>query len=64
MRLATTTTSTPRRRWESASLRSVGTLADILRAGGGKCSIQADDSGDAPLKPKGQESNPGHCPGA
>lgn len=62
MKPATFTSSMPRRRWESASIRSVGTLGDLVRGGGGKCSIASDDSGDAPLKPKGQESNPGHCP--
>ena len=42
-------------RWEKPTLRRVGDVADIVQGGGGKLSLLADDSGDAPRKPKGQE---------
>ena len=42
--------------WETPVLRRVGNVADIVQfPGGGKLSAVADDSGDAPRKPKGQE---------
>lgn len=41
--------------WETPSLRRVGDVADIVQGGGAKLSLIADDSGDAPRKPKGQE---------
>lgn len=42
--------------WETPVLRRVGDVADIVQfPGGGKLSAVADDSGDAPRKPKGQE---------
>ena len=41
--------------WETPRLREVGTIGQVLRGGGGKLSIQADDTGDSPRKPKGQE---------
>jgi hypothetical protein len=44
-------------RWETPVLRRVGNVADIVQfPGGGKLSAVADDSGDAPRKPKGQET--------
>lgn len=42
--------------WDTPVLRRVGDVADIVQfPGGGKLSAVADDSGDAPRKPKGQE---------
>ena len=42
--------------WETPVLRRVGDVADIVQfPGGGKLSATADDAGDAPRKPKGQE---------
>ena len=41
--------------WEPMSLDAVGHVGDVLQGGGGKLSIQSDDSGDAPRKPQGQE---------
>ena len=46
---------TPAKRWEKPELRRVGDVADIVQGGGGKLSLLADDTGDAPRKPKGQE---------
>ena len=43
------------RQWVKPELRRVGDIADIVQGGGGKLSLLADDSGDAPRKPKGQE---------
>jgi hypothetical protein len=43
------------KRWEKPELRRVGDVADIVQGGGGKLSLLADDTGDAPRKPKGQE---------
>jgi hypothetical protein len=40
--------------WESMKLTEVGTIAEVVRGGGGKLSIVADDTGDV-RKPKGQE---------
>ena len=46
----------PIKAWETPVLRRVGDVADIVQfPGGGKLSAVADDSGDAPRKPKGQE---------
>jgi len=48
------TRSTLRRRpWEPPAVKTVGTIGQLLQAGGGKLSLAADDSGDAPFKPKG-----------
>ena len=41
------------RHWEPPALMTVGTIGQLLQAGGGKLSLTADDSGDAPFKPKG-----------
>ena len=41
--------------WEKPTLRRVGDVADIVQGGGGKLSLLADDTGDSPRKPKGQE---------
>ncbi len=43
-----------KKEWEEPTLRKVGTVGEVLRGGGGKLSVMADDSGDAPRKPKGQ----------
>jgi hypothetical protein len=39
--------------WQPMKLVYVGHVAEALRGGGGKLSIAAADSGDAPRKPKG-----------
>lgn len=44
----------PRKDWESMKVAKVGHVGDVLQGGGGKLSIQANDSGDSPRKPKGQ----------
>ena len=42
--------------WETPVLRRVGNVSDLVQmGGGGKLSMLADDTGDAPRKPKGQE---------
>jgi hypothetical protein len=42
--------------WEKPSLRRVGDVGEIFQfPGGGKLSLIADDTGDSPRKPKGQE---------
>jgi hypothetical protein len=40
--------------WEVPSLRKVGSVGKVLRGGGGKLSVMADDMGDV-RKPKGTE---------
>jgi hypothetical protein len=42
-----------RRQWVSPAVKLVGTIAEVLKSGGGKLSVSADDSGDPPRKPKG-----------
>jgi hypothetical protein len=42
-----------RRQWETPALKAVGTISEVVKAGGGKLSIAAEDSGDDPRKPKG-----------
>ena len=42
-----------RRPWEPPTVKTVGTIGQLLQAGGGKLSLAAFDSGDAPFKPKG-----------
>ena len=42
-----------RQAWEAPTLKTVGTVGQVLQGGGGKLSIEADDSGDAPRKPRG-----------
>ena len=39
--------------WEPPVVKKVGTIAEVLKGGGGKLSITAADSGDV-RKPKGQ----------
>lgn len=42
--------------WEKPALRRVGSVGDVFQMPGeGKLSMVADDSGDVPRKPKGQE---------
>jgi len=43
-----------RRQWVTPTVTMVGKVREVLQAGGGKLSLTADDSGDAPFKPKGQ----------
>jgi hypothetical protein len=42
-----------KRSWEPMELRYVGNVSDVLKAGGGKLSPTAGDSGDS-RKPSGQ----------
>lgn len=42
-----------RRPWDSPKVSSVGTVADVLRGGGGKLTLAGNDTGDT-RKPKGQ----------
>jgi len=44
-----------RRTWERPTVKTVGTISEVVQAGGGKISRVSADPGDAPLKPKGQE---------
>jgi hypothetical protein len=39
--------------WQKMELTYVGDAAELIQGGGGKLSIAADDTGDAPRKPKG-----------
>ena len=41
--------------WEQFRLTKIGNVADVVRGGGGKLSIQTDDSGDI-FSPPGQET--------
>lgn len=43
-----------RKDFEPMKVAEVGHVGEVLEGGGGKLSIQAADSGDAPRKPKGQ----------
>jgi hypothetical protein len=43
-----------RRQWQTPTLKPVGTVADVIRGGGGKLSPTFNDSGDN-RKPKGTE---------
>ena len=46
----------PKARWEKPELRRVGDVGQVLQfPGEGKLSMVADDMGDAPRKPSGQE---------
>lgn len=51
--------STPRsgrQLWERPTLRSLGDVGQVLQfPGEGKITLVADDMGDTPRKPKGQE---------
>jgi hypothetical protein len=44
-----------RRPWEPPALKSVGTISQLVRTGGGKVSAVSGDSGDPPFKPPGHE---------
>lgn len=49
-------TATKRAAWQKPSLQRVGQVGDVFKMpGGGKLSAAADDTGDQPRKPKGQE---------
>ena len=42
--------------WQKPTLRRVGDVGNVFKMpGGGKMSLNADDTGDANRKPKGQE---------
>lgn len=41
--------------WVPPTIQKVGTVGDVFQGGGGKLSAVADDTGDSPRKPKGQE---------
>ncbi len=43
-----------RKDWKPMKVAEVGHVGEDLQGGGGKLSIQAQDKGDAPRKPKGQ----------
>lgn len=45
---------TSKRPWEPMKLHRVGDIAEVVKGGGGKMSINAADSGDSPKKPRGQ----------
>ncbi len=48
--------TSPKPHWEKPELRRVGDVSDVLQfPGEGKLSMAADDMGDAPRKPSGQE---------
>jgi hypothetical protein len=40
-----------RRPWEPPTMRTVGTVGEVLRAGGGKLAISAVDTGEEARKP-------------
>ena len=44
----------PTQQWEPIELKYLGQVHALLQSGGGKLSISANDTGDAPRKPKGQ----------
>ena len=44
-----------RRQWVSPAVKLVGTLAEVLKSGGGKLSVTAGDPGETIRKPKGTE---------
>ena len=45
-----------RQQWEKPALRNLGNVGQVLQfPGEGKLSLAADDMGDAPRKPSGQE---------
>lgn len=49
-------TTTKTAAWQKPSLQRVGQVGDVFKMpGGGKLSAAADDTGDQPRKPKGQE---------
>jgi hypothetical protein len=51
-----TTVRPVRQPWEKPTLRNLGDIGQVLQfPGEGKLSLAADDMGDAPRKPKGQE---------
>ena len=45
-----------RQAWEAPTVKTVGTVGQVLQGGGGKLSIEADDTGDAPRKPRGLDN--------
>jgi len=53
--LENTTVAENKSKWEPMHLDYLGSVADVVKGGGGKLSLPADDPGDAPKKPKGLE---------
>jgi hypothetical protein len=49
----TKTTPAPAKTWQRPAITEVGTIADVLKGGGGKLSPNAADTGDI-RKPQGQ----------
>lgn len=47
---------TDRKPWMRPTVKPVGNVADVIRGGGGKLTIVANDIGDV-NKPKGQEGD-------
>jgi hypothetical protein len=43
-----------RRQWVSPVVKSVGTIAEVLKGGTGKLSVTAGDMGEPTRKPSGQ----------
>lgn len=46
--------TTTRQPWESMQVAYLGTVADLVRGGGGKLSLPSADSGEPVRKPSGQ----------
>jgi hypothetical protein len=46
-------TAQDRRPWKIPSVKTVGTIGEVLQGGGGKLSVTLNDTGDV-NKPKGQ----------
>jgi hypothetical protein len=42
-----------RHAWEPPSLKSIGTISQLVQSGQGKTSANPNDSGDPPFKPPG-----------
>lgn len=42
-----------RGKWTAPTLSAVGTVASVLRGGGGKITVMTEDTGDTPRQPKG-----------
>jgi hypothetical protein len=45
--------ATARRQWVSPAVKLVGTIAEVLKGGGGKLSVAAGDPGEPIRKPPG-----------
>ena len=51
--MSVTNTKNGKPQWKKPEMKSAGTVADILKGGGGKMSVETNDTGDV-RKPKGQ----------